>query len=752
MRDVKTGQRFLNYKLLDKVGEGAAGIVYRAVDLRLDRVVAIKFLSPTISASEEQRARFEREARAISAMNHPSIATLFDVGRRGADQYLVFEYLPGGTLKSCIRRLSKSGNLLPLSAVLDYGGQIASGLEYAHKRGLIHRDIKSDNVMLTADGAVKITDFGLAKLSDNSRLTIEGEPIGTLAYMSPEQFKGERVDERADIYSFGVVLYEMLSGRLPFQREHDAALAYSILHDPPPSVSSIRPDVPERLEDMITRMLQKEATYRPASIDELRQMVAFPTTGKPLALAVDEEYQTKVASVAVLPFACLSPGEEGQYLADGLTEDLINALAQIGPLYVPGRTSSFAFRDNRDLRAIGQKLNVRHIVEGSFRRAGSKVRITARLVDALSGFQGWSASYDRELSDIFALQIEITRTIAEALKIELNKQQQSSLVNPRTSSIEAYQLCLKGRYYWARRPVGIQNAIQYFKQALEVDPTYTVALIGLADCYNTLGSWENGSEPPQTVMPLGMAHAEQALALNGLSGEAHTSRAYCLFHFNKNWGAAEDEFRRAIELAPNYSAVHHWYSHFLTAMGRTDESLRESKRALEIDPLDMLMNVHLAWHYQLAGQFDSALEQSERSVRREPGWHWSHFFLGWAYEQKCMYSQAIDALVKSVELSGGHTVMTGALGHAYGVAGDVRKAREIIDRLTTIAMSKYVASYEIGLIHFALGDADQGFHWLGKAVEEQSGWLVYLNREPRLKPLHEDIRFKQLLERVGLMR
>ncbi len=744
------GKQFLHYEILEKLGEGGASVVYRAVDRRLNRLVAIKFLSPRVAGSKEQRARLEREARTISALNHPSIATLFDIGTYEKQQFLVLEYLPGGTLRNQVKRLTKAGQFLPFSTILEYGGQIAAGLEYAHKRGIIHRDIKTDNIMLAEDGAVKITDFGVAKLQGISHLTKEGEPVGTLAYMPPEQFKGEEVDERADIYSFGVVLYELLTGQLPFRGNNEATMLYSILNEVPQPVSAARPETPEALVEIVCQMLNKETGSRPRSMDELQQRMQAPHVRQKLSLTLGEHLLGKTASVAVMPFACLSTEKENEYFAEGITEDLIHALAQIPSLHVPARTSSFALRDEKDLRSVGYKLNVQHIVEGSFRRFESKVRLTARLVNVHTGFEEWSASFDRDMRDIFALQVEIARTIAEALQVELAREPGAALALARMTNIEAYELCLKGRYYWARRPVGIANAIQYFKQALELDPNYTPALTGLADCYNTLGAWENGSEPPRTVMPLGLSHADKALKLEEHSAEAHTSRAYCLFHFHRDWFTAEHEFRRAIELNPNYPAAHHWFSHFLTARGRTEESLVESKRALELDPLDMMMNVHLAWHYQLAGQFDEALKQSLRSVRMEPGWHWSHFFLGWAYEQKSKMSEAIEALSKSVEFSGGHTVMMGALGHAYGRAGDVAKAREILHHLTTIAKSKYVASYEIGLIHFALGNLDEGFHWLEKATEERSGWLVYLTREPRLKFLHSDSRFQDLIERVSL--
>jgi len=743
------GQRVLHYEVLERLGEGASGEVYKAVDLRLDRTVAVKILSPSRLNSNELRARFEHEARAISALNHPSIATLFDVGSQGSDLFLVLEYFPGGTLKSEVHRHLKSGRLLSIQKILDYAGQIASGLLYAHNHGIVHRDIKTDNIMLTGDGTVKITDFGLAILQGKSPFHPERGTVGTLAYMSPEQIQGGPIDKRTDIYSLGIVLFELLTGRLPFVGENEAGLVYAILNDQPPPVSTLRQEVPEGLEELIGRMLSKSADARPHSIEDLDQVLDLARVRGAPAFPRTDESNKKLTSIAVLPFACLSPGTEDEYFAEGISEDLIHALGQIPSLFVPARTSSFAFRREHDIREIASRLNVQHVVEGSFRRSGPTVRITVRLVNAKSGFQIWTSTYDLDIKDIVDVQNDITRTIAESLHVELAREQSRVILRARPANFDAFQLCMKGRYYWARRPTGIHNAIQYFKQAIELDPGYPPALIGLADCYNTLGSWENGSEPPTVVMPLAMTLAEKALSIDDHLGEAHTSRAYCLFHYNRDWESAEREFRRAIQLSPDYSAVHHWYSHFLTAMGRTEESLRESRRALELDPLDMLMNVHLAWHFQLAGQFDEAFEQAKRSVRTEPGWHWSYFFLGWACEQMSNMTEAIDALSKAVELSSGHTVMTGALGHAYGINGDRNRAKTILRQLETVARTKYVASYEIALVHFGLGDTDRGFEWLEKALVERSGWLVYLNREPRLAAMRGDPRFQDIQRRIG---
>ncbi|HXX63165.1 MAG TPA: protein kinase, partial [Bacteroidota bacterium] len=560
------GKRFLHYEVLERVGEGGAGEVYKAVDLRLDRIVAIKLLSPSRLTSNEHRARFEQEARAISALNHPSIATLFDVGSHDSNLFLVLEYLPGGTLKSEVQRHLKSGHLLSIPKVLEYGVQMASGLLHAHSHAIIHRDIKTDNMMLTGDGRLKITDFGLALLQGKSPLSPESGMVGTLGYMSPEQIQGGPIDERTDIYSLGIVLFELLTGRLPFMGEHEAGLVYAIVNDQPPPVSTLRPDVPEGLGEMIRRMLSKPVDARPHLAEVLNQAFDPASVGGPLRFPGRSESDQKLSSIAVLPFACLSSGAEDEFFAEGISEDLIHALGQIPTLFVPARTSSFAFRQEHDLRLIGSKLNVLHVVEGTFRRSGPTARITVRLVNAQSGYQIWSSSFDRDIKDIFDVQHEITRTIAESLHVELSREHSGAILRARPANFDAFQLCMKGRYYWARRPTGIQNAIQYFKQALALDPDYPPALIGLADCYNTLGSWENGSEQPTVVMPLAMTLAEKALSIDDHLGEAHTAKAYCLFHYNRDWESSEREFRRAIQLSPDYSALHHWYSHFLTAM------------------------------------------------------------------------------------------------------------------------------------------------------------------------------------------
>ena len=422
------GKRFLHYEVLDKLGEGAAGEVYKAVDLRLDRIVAVKFLSPAKLNSDELRARFEHEARAIAALNHPSIATLFDVGSQDSNLFLVLEYLPGGTLKSEVQRHLKSAHLLPIQKVLEFGGQIASGLLYAHNHGIIHRDIKTDNMMLTGDGRVKITDFGLAMLHGKSPFSTEGGTVGTLAYMSPEQIQGGPIDERTDIYSLGIVLFELLTGRLPFVGEHEAGLVYAIVNDQPPLVSSLRPDVSEELGEVIGRMLSKSNDARPRSIEELDQVLDLSHVRAASTFPRRSDSGKTLTSIAVLPFACLSLGAEDEYFAEGISEDLINALGQIPTLFVPARTSSFAFRQEHDLQLIGSKLNVLHVVEGSFRRSGSTVRITVRLVNANSGYQIWSSSYDRDVKEIFDVQNDITRTIAEALHVELTREQSGALL------------------------------------------------------------------------------------------------------------------------------------------------------------------------------------------------------------------------------------------------------------------------------------------------------------------------------------
>jgi serine/threonine-protein kinase len=456
-------------------------------------------------------------------------------------------------------------------------------------------------------------------------------------------------------------------------------------------------------------------------------------------------------SIAVLPFVNMSADRDNEYFCDGLAEELINALTKLEQLHVVARTSAFSFKNKEvDVREIGRKLDVIYVLEGSVRRAGDRLRITAQLIDVRDGYHLWSERYDREASDVFAIQDEISLAIVDKLRIRLLGQEKATLLTRYRDNLEAYNLYLKGRYYWDQRPQGLKRAIESFQQAIEKDPDYALAYAGIADCYVTLGSWENGTFPPLEAIPKAKAAAKKAIELDDTLPEAYASLAYATMNYDWDWPSVESGYKHAFNLNPRYATAHHWYSHYLLARGRADESLVESKRCLELDPLDLIINIHLAWHHQFARQYDEALEQCWKVSELYPNSFWPSFFSALAYEQKGMYGEALAESEKAIKMSGNVTFTTAALGHLYALSGKQAEARKTIAELKELSSKRYVTAYDIAIIYAGLGENDQAFEWLDKALEERSSWLPYLGIEPRIDELRSDPRFKALLERVGL--
>lgn len=456
-------------------------------------------------------------------------------------------------------------------------------------------------------------------------------------------------------------------------------------------------------------------------------------------------------SIAVLPFLNRSSDRENDYLCEGLAEELINALTKIKSCMVVARASAFSFRgQDFDVREIGRRLNVDTVLDGTVHRAGDRLRVTAQLTDAGNGFQFWSGKYDRQIIDVFAIQDEIALAIIKQLKIELLSKERSELLTQKTENLEAYNLYLKGRHYWAQRPQGIGKAIDYFRQAIDKEPNYARARAGLADCYVTLGSWENGTMRPIEAMAKAKEAASKALEFDDHLAEAHSTLAYRTTHHDWDWALAEAQFRHAFDLNPNYAVCHHWYSHYLTAVGRTEESLNASKRCLELDPLDLVMNIHMAWHYQFARQYEQAIEQCWKTSELHPNSFWPAYFFGLAYEQQGQVDRAIEEYRTSVRMSGDVTFATAALGHLYGTAGKVDEARSVYEQLKAKAERNYVPAYDIALVCIGLGWNDEALEYLASAHQERSGWITYLKVDPRLDPLRDDVRFVALLRRVRL--
>ncbi len=516
--------------------------------------------------------------------------------------------------------------------------------------------------------------------------------------------------------------------------------------------------VPEKFRHVHWTRLSGGNTL-PAFVERIRQMLrpresralgSIPSASEPPStpsvLADPAAATAPVNSIAVLPFTNLGGEADNEYFSDGLAEEILNALGQVEALKVAARSSAFSFRGKAtDIATIAGKLQVANVLEGSVRRAGQRIRVTIQLVDARTGFQVWSARYDRQMEDIFELQDEIARAITERLKVSLDAGAKRS-----TSNLEAYELYLKGRYYWAQRPQGIGKAIEYFERAADKDPNYARARAGLADCYVTLGSWENGTMPPVEAMAKAKEAAGKALELDERLAEAHTTLAYRTTHHDWDWACAEAQFQHAFELNPNYAVCHHWYSHYLTAVGRTEESLKASKRCLELDPLDLVINVHMAWHYHFARQYEQAVEQCCKTSELHPNSFWPAYFFGLAYEQQGHVDLAIEEFRTSVRMSGNVTFATAALGHLYGIAGKANEACVVYEELKARSERAYVPAYDIALVCTGMGWNDQALEYLARAHQERSGWITYLNVDPRLDPLRHDPRFVDLLRRVRL--
>jgi eukaryotic-like serine/threonine-protein kinase len=784
-----------HYRILSLLGRGGMGAVYLALDTNLGRKIALKLLPEQFTKDTEQVRRFEREARAASALNHPNIITIHEIGAIDHCHFIISEFVEGQTLRRWI-----ANNPMELNSVLDIAIQVASALAAAHAAGITHRDVKPENVMLRPDGLVKVLDFGLAKLTETQSTTDEtqasmigtlstetGAVIGTVRYMSPEQARGQKVDERTDIFSLGVMLYEMVAGRRPFEGQTASDCIAALLTAEPPPLGQSRPGTPAELERIIKKCLLKEREGRYRSAHELftdlsglkrnydqgnlsaekavsRQersisrfariaLIAAALALSGIGLYLFSLRDKAIDSVAVLPFANESADPQMEYLSDGITESLIRSLSQLPDLKVSARASVFRFKGREvDPRTVGQELGVRAVLMGRLVRRDGGISISVELVDALNNNQIWSDQYNWKPADLSAIQADIVKDIAERLRLKLTGEEERLLAKRRPGNAEAYRLYLIGRYYWNKRTEeGLKKAIDYFRQAIDLEPGYALAYTGLADSYSSLVfSFDVSVLPPRDGMPKAKDAALKARDLDDSLAEAHTSLAMIKLHYDWDWPEAEREFNRAIRLDPNHVNAHHWYSHYLLPMGRIEESLAESSRALQLDPLGMIINVHLGWHYLYTNDYDQAIKQLSKTIEMDNNYGLAHRFLGLAYERKGMYAEAITELQKAVSLVGGTVETKAELAHAYAVSGKSGEAHRILDQLNQQSKQHYVSPYLIALIYAGLGNKEQAFERLEKAYDDRSDLLVYLKVEPKLANLHSDPRFQDLLRRLRL--
>ena len=624
-----------HYEIIEKIAEGGMGIVYKARDVRLDRVVALKFLSPNLPASNDQVEQFFHEARAISKLNHPNIATIFEIDEVGEEPFLALEYLPGGTVREKIRDEYAGGKRMPVRKIVSYALAVARALAHAHRHGIVHRDVKTDNALLSAEETVKLTDFGVAQVDGRKSASNTDFTVGTAAYMAPEQAQGLEVDHRSDIFSFGAVLYELAAGRVPFSGAAQAIVFYEIVHSDPRPLSDFRGDLPDTLVQIVKRALEKNPDHRFATMD--LAVAALEGVRRELELEDTKPLKAELPAptVAVLPFVDMSPAHDQEYFCDGMTEEIINVLTAVRGLKVVSRTSSFQYKGEAyDVREIGEKLGVQTVVEGSVRTAGNKLRITAQLIKVTDGYHIWSQRYDREMTDVFEIQDEISQAIVANLKGKLVRRAEKPLVKKKTANIEAYNRYLKGRHFLNQRTrAAILHSIECFEEAACEDCDYALPYAGLAEAYILLGTGGYGEADPAAALGKAREAALKAIEGDESSAEAHLALALVYYRADWDWENADREFKRAIEINDGYATGHHQYAMFLAALKRLDEALAEIRKAQELDPLSLIINTAVARILHFSRRFDEAIEQSRRTLELNPQFALGYFDIGVAYGQ-----------------------------------------------------------------------------------------------------------------------
>jgi eukaryotic-like serine/threonine-protein kinase len=747
---IAAGTRLGRYEIRSQIGAGGMGEIYLAIDTKLDRKVALKILPPEFAEDTDRMSRFVREAKSASALNHPNIITIHEIGESDGTHFIATEFIDGKTLNEYAK-----ANPLDYTAALEIAIQVVSALGEAHQAGIVHRDIKPDNVMVRANGLAKILDFGIAKLSTPTESSEEaatsiqaqtqaGMIIGTPRFMSPEQARGRDVDHQTDIFSFGVMFYEMLSGNSPFAGETVSDVLAAVLTKEPRSLS----DLPAGLEEIVNKTLQKDKKQRYQTtkdllcdLREVKEELEFRDKLKRTADPGGEELETQILeapmtagkvstqnSIAVLPLKNMSADEDNEYFCDGLAEELLNALSKIDDLKVAARTSAFSFKGkNANIGEIGEKLGVKTLLEGSVRRSGNRLRISVQLVNALDGFQLWSERYDRELRDIFDVQDEITLAVVDALKLKLFGDEKAAVLKRYTEDAEVHELFLKGRYYsYKYTAEGWKRAIEFFEKAIEKQPDHAPAHAGMAASRGCL--WFFGLLPAGQTIPQSRTAAIRALEIDENLAEAYLSLAIITFFYDWEWEKAEQEFKRSIALNPNNAEALSYYAIFLGFEERFDEAISRGKRALELDPLSPLINMNVGWTYFSAGLLDEALTQAGKMLEIEPDFYGAYWLKGAIYLSGGEFEAAVEDLKKAVSL-GGHQIVLADLGSAYSLAGKQDEAANILDQLLEMRRREYVPAICLARLYSRTGENKEAIEWLKKAFEERNGEMVFLKGE-----------------------
>jgi TolB-like protein/Flp pilus assembly protein TadD len=792
---LESGSRLGPYEVVGRLGSGGMGEVYRARDTRLAREVAIKVLPEEIADPSHLR-RLEQEARAASALSHPNVVAVYDVGTHQGAPYVVSELLEGQTLRDRL-----AGGALPVSKALEHALDIARGLAAAHDKGIVHRDLKPANVFITRDGRVKILDFGLAKLTGpeppradlepDSTGTASGVVLGTVGYMSPEQVRGEEVDPRSDIFSFGAVLFEMLSGTRAFGRQSAAETMTAILREDPAELSGTGGSISPGVARIVRRCLEKRAQDRfhsthdlalalEAAISGLSSPSPGADGGAEAALAVGSAHRNTrrfllalvatvmvagglswgllrppappvgdvIDSIAVLPFENVGGDPDSEYLSDGVAETLLNRLSGLPGLKVIARSTSFRFRGGVDPRQVGRDLKVGAVVTGRVSLRGDTLVIGAELIDVAQGTQLWGKRYNTRMGDVFAAEEEIAGDISRGLRLKLLPRGETLLAKRHTENAEAYRFYLLSRHeFYKSTPEGTRKALEYARRATEEDPSYAPAYAALAMLF--VRRHGDGSIPLEEANSRAKAAATQAVEIDETLAEGHTALAQVELRLDWDWAGAEREFKRAIELDPNSPDAHAGYGSYLLAVGRrSEQGIEHAKRAVALDPLSPQWRSNLAYTYYFDRQYDLALATVKVALASDPGLDFSNV-LGWIHRERGAYEEAIAELRKSGDRAPNAFFFLGQLGNAYARAGRVREARRCLKELKDRIGEGNVGAYEASLLHAGLGEKDQACEWLQKAYDAHDLRLVYLRVDPPLDPLRSDPRFQALLRRMN---